>query len=425
MKVFWYILYNFIIIPLLYTGLKIASLFNKKIKKGIEGREKIFENLIIDLLSLNRDKKLIWFHSSSLGEFEQAKPIIEEIKKAKDVNIVVTFFSPSGYDNSRKYSYADLVTYIPFDTSFNATRFLKFTRPDLAILMRYDIWPNHIWAMKELQVTSFLVDATLSSNSLRKFFLIRNFHKLLFNDISEILTVTEKDRMEFLKFVPDRKRVQTVGDTRFDRVYQKSLGAAKKALINPDVLKNNKIIVAGSTWEQDEDVLFPTFNKLKQDQSNFLIILAPHEPNSKNIERIEDELGKELKTIRFSNLQNYSNEHVIIVDSIGILLTLYSYANVAFVGGSFKQNVHNVLEAAVYGIPVVFGPKIDKSNEAKELLKLGGGVLINDKNEAYQNIKLLLEDENSRKQKGKISYDFVQNNLGATKKILEEIYKII
>jgi 3-deoxy-D-manno-octulosonic-acid transferase len=425
MKAFWYIIYNFIFIPLFFAVVKIASLFNKKIKRGIEGREKIFENLIIELLRLDRTKKMIWFHSSSLGEFEQAKPIIEEIKRSRDVNIIVTFYSPSGYENSKKYPYADLITYIPFDTSFNATRFLKFTRPDLVILMRYDIWPNHVWAMKELKVTSFLVDATLASNSPRKYFLIRNFHKLLFDDISKILTVSEKDKNEFLKFSLDRKKVKVVGDTRFDRVYQKSLTAKQKGLINENVLQNKKVLVAGSTWEQDEEILFPAFKRLNKERDDILIIIAPHEPGQKNIERIENELEKELQTIRFSLLNNYSNEKIIIVDSIGILLTLYSYANVAFVGGSFKQNIHNVLEAAVYGIPVLYGPKINKSIEAKELLKQKGGILIKNKDEAYKEMGLLFQEENLRKERGKISYDFVHNNLGATKKILEEIYTII
>jgi 3-deoxy-D-manno-octulosonic-acid transferase len=425
MKTFWYIIYNLIFIPLFFAVLKIASFFNMKIKKGIEGREKIFENLIIELLKLDRTKKLLWFHSSSLGEFEQAKPIIEEIKKNRDVNILVTFYSPSGYENSKNYQYADLVTYIPFDTNFNATRFLKFTRPDLAILMRYDIWPNHIWAMKKLKVTNFLVDATLAPNSPRKFFLIKNFHKHLFNDISEILTVSDKDKNEFLKFALGERKVKVVGDTRFDRVYQKSLTAKQKGLINQNLLQDKKVLVAGSTWEQDEEVLFPALMRLNKDRNDILIIIAPHEPNQKHVEKIENELGKELETIRFSNLKNYSNEKIIIVDSIGILLTLYSYADIAFVGGSFKQNVHNVLEAAVYGIPVLYGPKINKSIEAKELLKLKGGILIENKNDAYEKMKALLRNEDNKKEKGEISFNFVQNNLGATKKILEEIYKII
>ncbi len=432
MEKFWYLIYNFIILPLLYSALKIAGLFNEKIKRGIQGRKKIFETLIIDLLHIDKNKKLIWFHSSSLGEFEQAKPIIEEIKRNKDVNILVTFFSPSGYENSKKYPFADLVTYMPFDSGFKANRFLNLIHPDLAVIMRYDIWPNHIRAMKKNNITNFLVDATLNPNSYRKLFIIRSFHKILFNYISKILTVTERDKNEFLKFVNEKQKVKVIGDTRFDRVHQKSITAKQKGLINPSLLKDKKVIVAGSTWEKDEEVLFPVFKKLSKYEKDVLFIVVPHEPTIVRLEGIENELSGELKTIRFSHLNlpagqvgHYSNEQVIIVDSIGILLTLYSYAHIAFVGGSFKQNIHNTLEAAVYGIPVIYGPKIDKSVEAKQLAKLGGGIVVENTKQAYREFRKLLLNEHERKAKGEVSYNFVHENLGATSRILEEIYKVI
>ncbi|MHB1688540.1 MAG: 3-deoxy-D-manno-octulosonic acid transferase [Ignavibacteriaceae bacterium] len=425
MKTTWYLLYNYLVIPCLYLMIRIAGLFNKKVQRGIAGRERIFEELILNAAALDKTKKLIWFHSSSLGEFEQAKPIIKELKKGDEINILITFFSPSGFENSRRYPYADLVSYIPLDTHSHAERFISIVRPGLAVMMRYDIWPNHVWAMKKYNVPSFIVDATMKSNSPRKLPLAKSFHKYLFGNITKILTVSEFDVKGFQEFGCTDEQVKAVGDTRFDRVYQRSITAREKNLIKDDLLKGKKVFVAGSTWELDEDVILPAFGTLAKYDEDAIMIIAPHEPSLVHLERIENEFAGTLETIRFSFLNNYKNERVIIVDSIGILLTLYTYADLAFVGGSFKQSIHNVLEAAVYGIPVMFGPKIDNSQESQQLLKRGGGILIKNKSEAYRQLRTMFSNDPLRKAKGKISFEYVKENLGATEKILEEIYKVI
>ncbi len=425
MKTLWYIFYDFVVIPFLYVVLHFGGIFNNKIKRGIKGRKRVYEEIILTASSLNKRKKLIWFHSSSLGEFEQAKPIIEELKKNHDVNILITFFSPSGYENSRKYPHADLIAYIPFDTIYNARKFIKIVKPDISVLMRYDIWPNMIRVLSEKDIPIFLVDATMRSDSHRKLPFIKSFHKILFSALTKILTVSEIDAKEFAKFEISSDKIIAVGDTRFDRVYQRSLLAKEKRLINVEVLRNKKIFVFGSSWEQDEEVIFPAFTKLAERDKSVLLIVAPHEPTLLHLEKIEHEFEGKLKTIRFSFLNNYSNEKVIIIDSIGILLTLYTYADAAFIGGSFKQSIHNVLEAAVYGIPVLFGPKIDTSQEAQKLHQLGGGILVRNKKEAYRSIRMIFSDEELRRSKGQISSQYVKENLGATSRILNQIYKFI
>jgi len=279
--------------------------------------------------------------------------------------------------------------------------------------------------MKDAGIDSFIVDATMKENSPRKFPLIKNFHNNLFKDITKILTVSKADADRFKEFGCSESRIKAVGDTRFDRVYQKSLKAKQQHVLKEDLVKGKKILVAGSTWYEDEDILLPVFLKLAKYEKDIVLMIAPHEPTLIHLERIENNFAGTLETIRFSHLNNYNNERVIIIDSIGILLTLYSYANVAFIGGSFKQNVHNVLEAAVYGIPVLFGPKIETSQEARELLQRGGGVMIRNKKDAYRQLKLLMDNEESRKEKGGISYKYVEDNLGATEKIIDEIYKVI
>jgi len=190
-------------------------------------------------------------------------------------------------------------------------------------------------------------------------------------------------------------------------------------------IKNKKVFVAGSTWEQDEEVIFPALMKLSEVDKNVLMIIAPHEPTLLHLEKIENEFAGKLKTIRFSHLNTYTDERIIIVDSIGILLTLYTYANVAYIGGSFKQNIHNVLEAAVYGTPVMFGPKIENSQEAIKLVELGGGKVVINKRQAYKYLRKMFSDESFRAATGKISASYVQSNIGATDKILSAIYKVI
>lgn len=422
MKRFWQILYNICFIPLLYLSLIAISLLNKKVRIGIAGRKRIFEDLILNRLSFNPAKKVIWFHSSSLGEFEQAKPIIEKLKKETDVNIVVSFFSPSGYENSKKYPYADIITYMPFDSKWRAKRFIDIVSPNMAVFMRYDIWPNHVWTLKEKKIPCLLVDATMKKNSARKFPLAKSFHKYLFEDFAKILTVSSGDADGFASFKCKNVQVKVVGDTRFDRVYNRSLASKNSKIIRQEILGNKNVLVAGSTWQQDEDVLVPVFLKLMKYDNNALMIIAPHEPSLLRLEKLENEFSGQTSFIRLSHINNYNGEKIIIVDSIGVLSILYNYADAAFIGGSFKINVHNVLEAAVYGIPVLFGPKIENSQEAKNLVDAGGGILINTKMEFYRELRKLFTNEQLLKKYGQNSLEFVNKHLGATDRIIKEIF---
>jgi 3-deoxy-D-manno-octulosonic-acid transferase len=421
----WYWFYNIVFIPLAKLLVFVAQVFNPKIKSGLKGRKKLFENLIIDLTGLDRQKKMIWFHSSSMGEFEQAKPIIEKLKAEKNVNVLVTFFSPSGYNNSLKYPYADVIAYFPFDTTFAAKRFLNLVRPSIAVFMRYDIWPNMIWQLDHKKIPAFIVDATMRAKTPRKWFFIKSFHKALYSSFSKILTVSKEDVRNFLLFGLELKKIIAVGDTRFDRVYQKSLQAKTKVLFRDKFFDDKKVFVFGSSWENDEEVVLPALFKLMENDQKIISIIVPHEPTIVHIEQLENQLHNKFNSIRFSLLNNYNNERVIIIDSIGVLLTLYYYAHVAYVGGSFKQGIHNVLEPAVYGIPVVFGPKHENSQEALKLVSLGGGISIKNKKDAYRILRKLFSDEKFRQEKGKVCSSYVTENIGATEKILQAIYEIL
>ncbi|MBU0474821.1 MAG: 3-deoxy-D-manno-octulosonic acid transferase [Bacteroidetes bacterium] len=425
MKKLWWIVYNIFVLPILYLLFKIARLFNRKIRSGFDRRRLQNKFLKEEINSLDKSKKMIWFHSASLGEFEQAKPIIEKLRTEQNVNILVTFFSPSGYDNSKKYPHADVVAYIPFDFNKAVKEFLSIVKPDVVIFMRYDIWPNLLWQLGKNNIPTMIVDATMLKNSNRKIPIIKGFHISIYKCVSNILTVSPNDAKSFLDFKIPSEKIKSVGDTRFDRVYQKSLKAQSKKLFKDNLFNNKKIFVFGSSWEEDENVIFPAFEQIAQNNKDIIMIVAPHEPTELHLEKIENYFTKKLKTIRFSSKNNYSEERIIIIDSIGILLTLYFYANVAYVGGSFKQGIHNVLEPAVYGIPVIFGPKIEGSIEAKELIKRGASKIIKNIEEATTIMTKLFDDNQYRKKMGLIASTYVNENIGASNKILNEIEKYL
>lgn len=425
MNKLWYYTYNFIVFNSLFVFFRFAALFNAKIRRGLRDRKKLFENLIIDITGLDRTKNMIWFHSSSMGEFEQAKPIIEKLKEEKHVNILVTFFSPSGYENSRNYPHADVISYLPYDTPLRVKRFVNIVKPNLVVLMRYDIWPNLVWHLKNKNIPCFIVDATMRKSSKRKLPVIKNFHKGIYKCFTQILTVSQKDVDNFMEFDVNPASIKAVGDTRFDRVYQKSLEAKERKLFVDGFFNNRKVFVFGSSWESDEEVILPAFLKMLKYEPNAVMILVPHEPTVMRLERLEHHFAGREKTIRFSYLHNYNNERIILIDSIGILLTLYFYADIAYVGGSFKQGIHNVLEPAVYGIPVMYGPKIDNSHEAKYMAEGNGGMVIRNKKEAYRQLRILLANDAHRKNVGEKAGKYVTENIGATEKILYEIYSIL
>jgi len=419
MKSIWFNVYNILIIPVLRSIIYFLGLFDKKIRAGISGRKRLFEDLIINLAGLDRSKKIIWIHSSSMGEFEQAKPIIEQIKQNIDVNILITFFSPSGYNNSIKYPYADIISYLPFDSFKSAKRFIGLVKPSAVLFMRYDFWPNFVWVLSQYKVATFIVDATMSDNSKRKLPIAKQFHKELFSHFVKILTISKSDKESFEEFDIPENKLAVVGDTRFDRVYQKSVAAKGKKLFPDGMFDNKKLFVLGSTWESDEEIIMPAILKLIQNDPEVVVIIAPHEPTAERLENLEFYL-KNISTIRFSYKDNYKNERIILIDSIGILLTLYCYADVAYVGGSFKQGIHNVLEPAVYGIPVIFGPKNENSQEAQKMIELGCGIQISTKSDAYRIFRDLFSNAVKRKNLGEISNKFVKNNIGATEKIIYE-----
>ncbi len=422
--------YNLILIPILYIIFHLLKFFNHKIKKGIEGRKELFKNLEQKIKEkIDPQKPTFWFHSSSLGEFEQAKPIISKLRERLNPNIIVTFFSPSGYEPSKNYPLADVVSYLPFDSIFNARKFVNLIKSQKTylFLMKYDIWPNHIYFAYRNNFILCLANAIINEKKTSSFFK-RLFYKTIYELFDFIFLIFPEDKAQSKKLNLNENKIKVIptGDTRYDQVYLRSKDALKKSILSDSVLKTQnktkkKVFVVGSSWNEDEKIIIPTILKIQKYEPELLTILVPHEPVEENIKRIEEELNQKITSIRFSNIENYNQEKVIIVDAVGFLMSLYAYADIAYVGGGFKHGVHNVLEPATYRIPVIYGPRIENSPEAQKLVQIGGAVKIENKKQLYKALRKLLSDEKLRVEFGGRAFSLVQSNLGATDKIIQAL----
>ena len=414
-------IYSYAVIPALWLALQILGLVNAKARRGIRGRDHLFEELAPRIAALRAGRR-VWFHSSSMGEFEQAKPIIEELKRRQPgIVVIVSFFSPSGYEHSLKYPLADAITYLPFDTRRNARRFLDLLRPDAAVMVRYDIWPNHIWELRARGIPILIANATMREKTGRRMPLARAFHRDVYNAIDDILTVAKSDALAFRHYDLDHPAVTAIGDTRYDQVSGRSVEARKRRLLPAAVTEGRKIVVIGSSWPEDEEVVLPAALRLLRERPDALFIIVPHEPTLEHVETLERAIGDRVPSLRFSALNEYAGERILIVDSVGILLILYAHAHVAYVGGSFRQGIHNVLEAAVYGIPVIFGPRHRNSHEPLQLVDRGGAFVINDAEEFHRTVQHLLQDDGARAAAGERAAAFVRANVGATDRFIEHL----
>lgn len=418
-------LYSLIILPLLYLLFHVGKFVNAKVRRGVEGRAGLFTRLPEQAAKLSGTQRL-WFHASSLGEFEQAKPIIAAVKERHpSVEIIATFFSPSGYDNSKNYKLASLISYLPFDTAANMQRFVDITRPTAAIILRYDVWPNMVWTLHDRSIPVLIVNATMTARSPRLSAVARGFHRRLYDLFSAILTVSAADAAAFALFGTSTPLIAPVGDTRFDQVKRRSDDARMKQILPPAVTAGRKVFIVGQSWGEDESVLLPVLFKLQTEEPSLITIIVPHEPTVEHLDELESALEGRCRSIRFSEMSRYAGEPVILIDSIGILVALYQYAHVVYVGGSFRQGVHNVLEPAVFGVPVLFGPRHTNSQEAVELARLGGAFVVTGERSAYRTLRTLLDDAPQREKAGETARTFVAANCGATDRFLLHLQPLL
>ncbi len=391
----------------------IASHFNAKAKFFIEGRKGIWERMA---KQVDPSCQTIWVHCSSLGEFEQGRPVIEAIKQHDpNLRIFLTFFSPSGYEIRKNYPLADYIFYLPLDTKRNAKRFIRLINPQMAIFVKYEFWYHYLNELKNRNIPTYLVSGVFRANQI--FFKPYGGWYRKFLNAFTTFFVQNNDSKNLLQSI-GYSNVIVTGDTRFDRV-AKIASEAKEIPLVRDFVANHQVLVAGSTWPKDEDIILPLANEFPE----LKIIIVPHEIDELHIQEIIRK--SPIPPIRFSkpDFSKTTEAKILIVDTIGLLSSIYQYATVAYIGGGFGTGIHNTLEAAAYGIPVIFGPNYHKFQEANDLIANKGGFSISSYDETKNLLNLLLTDKNSYQLIAKHAEELVNLGIGATQKVVAIILK--
>ena len=422
----WESLYNAIGVPALFVGFRAAAKFNDKIRTGIAGRRHILSRLKSQLDSARQSEKTTWFHFTSVGEFEQAKPLIEAIRD--DSRIVLTYFSPSVHTNVARYSHCDASGYLPLDTRRNGRALLQIIKPTLLVFSKFDIWPNLVWSAARQNVPIILIAGTLHAQSKRMSCLTRPFFRSVHRHITLHCAISEPDADRFRQICPPDARIEVTGDTRFDRVYQRAttVEAGSKFFPGQSTL-SRRVFIAGSTYSEDERVLYEAYKLLQQSSPEILphLILVPHEPTNARVQRIRENLNlRGFSHSCFSDLTegtNLRDTDVIIIDTVGLLAKLYLMGDVVFVGGSFRGSVHNVMEPAAMAKPVLFGPTIRNAYEAQVLQDKGAARLVINAAEMASALGTWLSDPKERLQRGAIGKRLIEENLGAAERTLSHL----
>jgi 3-deoxy-D-manno-octulosonic-acid transferase len=403
----------FIFIQLYNAAIAIVALFNHKAKLLLEGRKKTAV-LAKEFNLKHTTGKRIWFHCASLGEFEQARPLLERIKKEKPESLIIlTFFSPSGYEIRKEYSFADLVCYLPADTPENAMNFISEIKPDLVIWVKYEFWFYHLQEIKTKKIPLILISANFRKEQIFFSYLGPFFREML-SFFTQIF-VQNSTSKELLSSININSEIAT--DTRFDRVFEISKKPQQWESLNKLKKSNTeKIVVAGSTWIEDENHLLALIND--DSFKGYKFIIAPHQIDTERLQKLFNSI--KTSKIYFSKLNETSavDYKVIIVDGMGFLSSLYQYADVAYIGGGFGKSIHNVLEAAVFGVPVIMGPNHKKAIEAKELISKNAAICVQDSETLKEAFNFYLKDV-EREKAGKLAATYVESNLGSTQKIYE------
>ncbi|WP_300565149.1 glycosyltransferase N-terminal domain-containing protein [Flavobacterium sp.] len=405
-------LYNFIV-QIAGFLLKIIALFSPKIKLFVDGRKSVFATL---KNKINPEDKTIWFHAASLGEYEQGLPVIEKIKeKFPNHKIVITFFSPSGYEVRKNNTVADVTVYLPLDTKNNAQEFLKLVHPEMVFFIKYEYWPNYLHELQKQNIKTYLISGIFrEKQSFFKWY--GGFYRNALKTFNYFFVQNERSKLllQSIGF----NNVKISGDTRFDRVV--SILERDNSLDFIENFKNNTTtIVIGSSWPKDENLLIKYIN---QADENVKFIIAPHNIKEEQISNLKKQITKSVVLFSEKENKNLSEYQVFLIDTIGILTKIYSYADIAYVGGGFgNPGVHNILEPATFGLPIVIGPNYSHFAEATALVNLEGCLSISNQEQLNQAFHFLLQNQDERFEKGHICSTFVQMNKGATNVILKHI----
>jgi len=404
-----------LVLHLYALATEISSLFNRKARMTRLGQWRTNQIL---RAKIEPDGQYIWFHAASLGEFEQGRPLMEAIRKrCPQYKILLTFFSPSGYEVRKNYEGADVICYLPFDTPFRVRKFLNLAHPCMAIFIKYEFWMNYLRELHRRNIPTYLISAIFRRDQL--FF--RSYGRWYLNALTYFthLFVQDEASAQLLSehSITD---VSICGDTRFDRVRDVRQQARHFSVLDTFASGDQPVLVAGSTWAPDEDLIISYFNT----HPGLKLIIAPHEIPRDHLLDIEAKLQR--PSLRFSETteQTVAGKDCLIIDSFGLLSSIYRYGQMAYIGGGFGRGIHNTLEAAVYGIPVIFGPNYRKFKEARDLIAIKGGFSIGSEQDFAKLMDDLLANPDRRQQICSVVADYIQRNIGVTDKIFEAIFQI-
>ena len=405
-------LYN-ISIVLYYIVVAFVSLWDKKAKQWIVGRKDIFKRMA-EVIS--PEDKVVWIHAASLGEFEQGRPVIEKIREQQpEYKILVTFYSPSGYEIRKNYAGADYIFYLPIDTPGNAKKFLDVAHPEIAIIVKYEFWLNLLSELKHRGVRTYLISAIFRRNSI--FF--RSYGSIWRQalDSFEQMFVQNEESKELLHEI-GFDNVVVAGDTRFDRVAEIARNV-KKVPIVERFKGDSPLFVAGSTWGPDEEILQTLIN----DNPQIKLVVAPHEMENSRIERIIAQTkGGAVRYTLCNEESDFSKIQVLILDTIGILSSVYGYATWSYIGGGFGVGIHNTLEAATFGLPIAFGPNYQKFKEARDMVALGAATKVEYAEDVSARFAPLRDDKSALQRAGSAAKSYTQRNQGATSLIMKIVF---
>jgi 3-deoxy-D-manno-octulosonic-acid transferase len=418
-QIFIVFFYNFVILPVLYLAAHLAALFSRKMRHGIWVRHWQWKKI-----QRPKDKQVIIFHTASLGEYEHIRPLFPTLadKCAFPLYTVNMFFSPSGYFHAHREGGANAFIYAPFDTPWAVWRLYRRLRPRILIIAKHDVWPNQVWMARRMGIRVILINASLTPGSSRLRWWSAWFHRHLYRSVNRIFTISASDMRNYQRLVPNTK-VSVAGDTKYDQVLVRRQSAEQLAVLPEKFWRQQQVIVLGSVWPADIEVIALVLQNVLEEESGVRLVLVPHEPDDKILA-----LAREFfpDSCLYSEIAAYARQKTIIVDRIGVLATLYKYATLAFVGGGFREGVHNVMEAAVYGTPVLFGPHIGGTSEAEAMAKPGHGAhIVSNAAEFKTHVMRYLRNPERRQKSGLQAEAFVRKRLGASRSIANLICKYL
>jgi 3-deoxy-D-manno-octulosonic-acid transferase len=422
-------------LPAAALAARLAAPFNAKIAEGLKEREEFRSRWSRKAATLVRGGPLVWFHVSSVGEFEQAKPVMGLLaeRRGPSLEIALTFFSPSGmhyyqkYDRSKETSATNFVEYLPIDMPGNMRFCLDTLRPAMLVFVKFDLWPNLLIEAARRDIPQVLISGTLSPGSRRLSRIARGFYGRLYSTLSAVAAISEEDAERFRRGATGPVEIAVAGDTRFDQVCRRIDGSAVK-LPAAIAAGGTTWIVAGSTWLRDEKTVIPGFAMLRRSNPDVGLIVVPHEPTGPRIGEIRRALeASGLAHQVLSSLRDETRvtEPVLVADGVGYLAELYRSGAIAYVGGSFTTGVHNVMEPAVLGLPVLFGPRIENSYEARRLVEAGSAAIVKTARDFARETGTLLADRRSLEAKGSVAAQFIRNHCGAASRCVDLIEKYL